>query len=87
MDEQDHAEKLGYLSAKLEEVHSDLLSHASEEMGQWDKINNRLVAVEDTHGKIKTTWTFIKAIGGFVVLLFAFEWNALKEMVKRLWGA
>lgn len=86
MDEKDHAEKLGYLTAKLDSVHEDLLNHAQEEMTEWERINGRLKEVEETHGKIKTAWTFAKAMGSFIVLVFAFEWGALKESIKRLWG-
>lgn len=86
MYDKDSVEKIGYITAKIEEVHAILQHHINDENEAFDKFTKRLDALEDDHKKWKTIYWVLKGILIFLAGVLAIEWTNIGKILRRIIG-
>jgi uncharacterized coiled-coil protein SlyX len=82
----DTAEKLGFMLAKLEEVHSDLKEHVALERSALVTLEARIEALELSVASWRRTWTAVKVSCVVLAGMLVYEYKQAFENLKRLFG-
>ncbi len=80
------SEKLGYLTSKVEEIHTDLREHIQAEGGVASDLKGRIEVIERDHRSWRRSYNFAKAVIAGIGALLVIEWKTLAENVKRFFG-